>query len=263
MDTPALEKRIGKAITKAIADYDLVVQGDRVMVCMSGGKDSYALLHFMQRGQRFSPNRFEIVAVHLAQGHPGFPLHTLRDYLARSGVEWHIVERDTYSVVQDKLQPGQTTCSLCSRLRRGILYDTAVRLGCTKIALGHHRDDAIATLLLNLFFVGKLKAMPPVLQSDDGRNTVIRPMIYVPESHLVEISKRLAFPIIPCGLCSQQPDMKRARMGELMRAMEELYPGALGSALAAIGDVQGRFLLDKRLWTTPRTESDRHADAFA
>jgi tRNA 2-thiocytidine biosynthesis protein TtcA len=264
-DPNNLERRISHLFTKASKDFGMLAPGDKVMVCMSGGKDSYGLLHFFQRAQKHAPIDFEIVAVHLDQGHPGFPTDQLEAYLAASGSPYHIIRQHTYQIVLDKLEPGKTTCSLCSRLRRGILYDTAQKLGCTKIALGHHRDDILATLMLNLFFCGQLKAMPAILRADDGKNTVIRPLAYVPESFLQAWSDHKQYPVIPCNLCSRQPDLKRAQMQQLLREMDQRYPGSLPSALKAVTDVKPRFLLDRALFefaASQATGDDRDEDAF-
>lgn len=247
-DPKKLERRIAHLVTKASHAYNMIEAGDRIMVCMSGGKDSYAMLHFLKILQRHAPFRFELVAVHLDQGHPGFPTDVLEGYMAQSGVPYEIIREHTYQIVLDKLEPGKTTCSLCSRLRRGILYTHAQRLGCTKVALGHHRDDILATFMLNFFYAGQLKAMPAKLKSDDGRNTVIRPLAWVP----VEMIKRFAamqpWPIIPCSLCSRQPDLKRTLMETLLETMQGLYPGALQSGLNALQHAHPRFLLDRDLY---------------
>ena len=264
-DPHQLERKMSHLSAKACKDYDMIQPGDRVMVCMSGGKDSYGLLHFMQRTQKHSPVKFEIVAVHLDQGHPGFPTDKLENYLKNAGSPYEIVHYNTYDIVMEKLEPGKTTCSLCSRLRRGVLYDTAKRLGCQKIALGHHRDDILSTLLLNLFFCGQLKAMPPVLHADDGFNTVIRPMALIPEGMLIKWSEIQQYPVIPCNLCSKQPDLKRGQMNDLLRELDKRYPGALPSALNAVQDVKPRFLLDQKLYdfsTAPAAGDDRDEDAF-
>jgi tRNA 2-thiocytidine biosynthesis protein TtcA len=265
-DPNNMERRLSHLFTKASKDFGMLEAGDKVMVCMSGGKDSYALLHLMQRAQKHSPHKFEIVAVHLDQGHPGFPTHILEDHLKASGAPYEIVHQHTYQIVLDKLEPGKTTCSLCSRLRRGILYDTAQRLGCTKIALGHHRDDILATLLLNLFFCGTLKAMPPLLRADDGKNVVIRPMAYIPENFLIKWSEMQQYPVIPCSLCSRQPDLKRSQMQNLLKDLDRVYPGALPSALKAVTDVKPRFLLDRKIFDFTSFQAgaeDREEDAFA
>jgi len=265
-DPVKLAKRISYFMTKALHDYDMLCEGDKVMVCMSGGKDSYALLHFLQRAQRKAPFKFEIVAVHLDQGHPGFPLETLEGYLKTCGSPYHIIHEHTYDVVLSKLQPGKTTCSLCSRLRRGILYSAAQKLGCTKVALGHHRDDIIATFMLNFFFCGQLKAMPAKLMSDDGRNTLIRPLAYVPEQMIIHYAQQQEWPLIPCSLCSQQEDLKRAQMEDLMKQLDRVYPGALSSAMNALKNAHPRFLLDRDLYdfNTPATDArDEELDAFS
>ena len=264
-DPQLMERRLRHLFTKASKDFGMLNAGDKVMVCMSGGKDSYALLHLMQQAQKHSPHKFEIIAVHLDQGHPGFPTHILEDHLKASGAPYEIVHQHTYQIVLDKLEPGKTTCSLCSRLRRGILYDTAQRLGCNKIALGHHRDDMIATLMLNLFFCGQLKAMPALLHADDGKNTVIRPMAYIPESFLIKWSEFQQYPVIPCNLCSRQPDLKRSQMQNLLKDLDRVYPGALPSAMNALTTVKPRFLLDRKLYdfTSAHAEpGDRDEDAF-
>lgn len=263
-----LEKRIAYMVTRAVHDYGLIKDGDKVMVCMSGGKDSYALLHFMQRAQKRAPIDFEILAVHLDQGQPGFPTEILEGWLAQCGSPYHIVREHTYDLVMEKLEPGKTTCSLCSRLRRGILYDAAKKLGCTKIALGHHRDDVLATFLLNVFFCGQLKAMPPLLRADDGVNTVVRPLCYVPEDMIKAFATMQGYPVLPCTLCSKQPDQKRAQMENLLRAIDGIYPGALPSALHAMKNVHPRFLMDNSAWSFEDApadgdgQADRDADAF-
>lgn len=266
-DAYTLERRLAHLVADASKDFGMLADGDKVMVCMSGGKDSYGLLHFLEYTRRKAPIDFTIVAVHLDQGHPGFPLDRLEGHLKSTGIPYEIIHQHTYQIVLDKLEPGKTTCSLCSRLRRGILYDTAKRLGCTKVALGHHRDDIITTLLLNLFFCGQLKAMPAVLRADDGVNTVIRPLAYVPEAWLVKWAELQEYPLIPCNLCSRQPDLKRAQMGQLLKEMDERYPGALPSALHALQHAQPRFLLDRALhdFLAPHRAGpgDRDEDAFA
>lgn len=265
-DPQLLERKMSHLFAKACKDYDMIQPGERVMVCMSGGKDSYGLLHFMQRTQKHSPIKFDIIAVHLDQGQPGFPSDVLEAYLKTCGSPYEVVKYNTYDIVMEKLEPGKTTCSLCSRLRRGVLYDTAKRLGCTKIALGHHRDDILSTLLLNLFFCGQLKAMPPLLRADDGYNTVIRPMALIPEAMLIKWAQIKQYPLLPCNLCSKQPDLKRAQMNDLLRELDQRYPGALPSALNAVQDVKPRFLLDKKLHdfaAAAPAGGDRDEDAFA
>lgn len=264
-----LERRIAYMVTKGIHDYGLIQDGDKLMVCMSGGKDSYALLHFLQRARRRAPIDFEILAVHLDQGQPGFPVEILEDYLASCGSPYHILRENTYDVVMDKLEAGKTTCSLCSRLRRGILYDAAIRLGCNKIALGHHRDDVLATFMLNVFFCGQLKAMPPLLRADDGVNTVIRPLCYVPEEMIKAFVRTREYPILPCRLCDKQPDLKRSQMELLLREIDGLYPGAMPSALHAMKNVHPRFLMDNTAWKFDNVvegveaPTDRDEDAFS
>lgn len=264
-DPKKLEKRIAYKITKAMHHYGMLEDGDKVMVCMSGGKDSYALLDFMQRAQKHAEINFEILAVHLDQGHPDFPLDVLEGYLATCGSPYEIIHEHTHDIVVEKLQPGRTTCSLCSRLRRGILYDRATKFGCTKVALGHHRDDILATFMLNVFFCGQLKAMPPLLRADDGHNTLIRPMAYVPEDWIKAWSAHKGYPLIPCSLCSKQPDLKRAQMEQLLAQLNSVYPSALESCLHALGSVHPRFLLDNELYDfdTGSGPVDRDADAFA
>lgn len=243
-----IEVKLARKVAEAIQDWKLIEAGDRIMVCMSGGKDSWAMLHLLLRAQRISPVPFELFAFHLDQAHPGFPTHLIRDTLEAMGVEHVIHRQDTYSIVKEKLQPGQTTCSLCSRLRRGILYNQAVELKATKIALGHHRDDMIETLLLNIFYAGQLKGMPPKLFSDDKRNTVIRPLAYCPEEWIVEYAQEKAFPIIPCTLCSTQDNLQRDAMKRLLDDLSLINPNIRGSAFTAMRNVVGTHLLDKRLY---------------
>ncbi|PNY82887.1 tRNA 2-thiocytidine(32) synthetase TtcA [Deinococcus koreensis] len=247
-DPARLLRPIVKGAAQAIADYRMIGDGDLVMVCLSGGKDSYTLLDVLLHLQRRAPIDFGIVAVNLDQGQPGFPAHVLPGYLDALGVRFEPIRQDTYSVVKAKTRPGQTTCTLCSRLRRGALYAQATRLGATRIALGHHREDILQTLFLNLFFGARLKAMPPKLQSDDGRHVVIRPLAYVPESEIVAYAQARAFPIIPCDLCGAQPNLQRQVVGEMLRGWEREHPGRLQNILRALGQVSLSHLLDRALY---------------
>ena len=244
----ALERRLARDLGRAVAEFAMIEQGDKVMVAISGGKDSYTMLHLLRRFQRSAPIEFELVAVNLDQGHPGYPVHLLRDWLVAEDVPHRIVHEDTYSVVTSKIPEGKTYCSLCSRLRRGILYTLAQEMGCTKIALGHHRDDVLATLMLNLTFAGQLKAMPPKLKSDDGRNVVIRPLIYAAEETIARFAELQAFPILPCDLCGSQENLQRKQMQRLLEQMEATNPGAKTSMLAALRNVRPTHLLDAGLW---------------
>jgi len=248
---PALEKlqtRLCRLVGQAIADYRMIEDGDTVMVCLSGGKDSYGLLDILMILQQRAPIRFELVAVNLDQKQPGFPAHVLPDYLTKRGVPFHIETRDTYSVVKRLIPEGQTTCSLCSRLRRGHLYRVAADLGATKIALGHHRDDIIETLFLNLFYTGKLKTMPPKLRSKDGRHLVIRPLAAVPEADLARYADLREFPIIPCDLCGSQENLKRKEVKAMVRKWEQTMPGSTDSIFAALSNVAPSLLMDRKLF---------------
>ena len=242
-----LTRRLQRLTGEAIADYAMIEAGDRVMVCLSGGKDSYGLLDVLLALQRRSPVAFELVAVNLDQKQPGFPADVLPRYLAERGVAFRIAEQDTYSVVKRLIPEGQTMCSLCSRLRRGVLYRVASELGATKIALGHHRDDLMATFFLNLFFGGKLKTMPPKLVSDDGRHVVIRPLAYVRERDLARYAEARQFPLIPCTLCGSQENLQRKQVTLMLREWERRFPGRLDSIFNALSKVEPTHLLDRSL----------------
>ncbi|WP_416139680.1 tRNA 2-thiocytidine(32) synthetase TtcA [Halomonas sp. HK25] len=243
-----LQKRLRRQMGNAIIDYGMIHEGDRVMVCLSGGKDSYTLLSILRNLQRNAPIDFSLVAVNLDQKQPGFPEHVLPEYLASIGVEYHILERDTYSVVKEKTPEGKTTCALCSRLRRGSLYGFAEEIGATKVALGHHREDILETLFLNLFFGGSLKAMPPKLLADDGRNILIRPLAYCREADIAEFARLMAFPIIPCNLCGSQPNLQRQVVKEMLGEWERKHPGRLESMFKAVTNVAPSQLGDRQLF---------------
>ncbi len=247
-----LAKRMRRQVGEAIADFSMIEAGDKVMVCLSGGKDSHALLDVLISLKQKSPVAFDLVAVNLDQKQPGFPAHVLPEYLASRGVPYRIVEQDTYSVVKRVIPEGQTMCSLCSRLRRGVLYRVAEEIGATKIALGHHRDDILATFFLNLFHGGTLKAMPPKLRSDDGRHVVIRPLAYVAEADLAAYAEDKGFPIIPCTLCGSQENLERRQIGEMLREWQRRHPGRIESIVRALGEVRPSHLLDRHLFEFSR-----------
>ncbi|UJP04667.1 MAG: tRNA 2-thiocytidine(32) synthetase TtcA [Nitrosomonas sp.] len=239
-----LQKRLRRLAGTAIADFNMIEAGDRVMVCLSGGKDSYALLDILRNLQVHAPLKFELVAVNLDQKQPGFPEQVLPEYLTRIGMQFRIVEQDTYSVVKRVIAEGKTTCSLCSRLRRGVLYRVAGELGATKIALGHHRDDILETLFLNMFYGGKLKAMPPKLVSDDGKHIVIRPLAYCKEKDLAAYAAIADFPIIPCNLCGSQKNLQRQAIKEMMQQWDKKFPGRLETMFRSIQNIQLSHLAD-------------------
>jgi tRNA 2-thiocytidine biosynthesis protein TtcA len=239
-----LEKRLCREVGRAISDFNMIQGGDRVMVCLSGGKDSYALLDVLLKLRERAPVKFEIIAVNLDQKQPGFPTHILPEYLTGLGVQFHIETQDTYSAVKRNIPEGKTMCSLCSRLRRAILYKVATDLGATKVALGHHRDDILATFFLNMFYAGQLKAMPPKLQSDDGKHIVIRPLAYIKERDLIRYAQVKAFPIIPCNLCGSQEHLKRKEMIAMLRGWEKTHPGRVETAFNALSRVTPSHLMD-------------------
>ncbi|MGB5324261.1 MAG: tRNA 2-thiocytidine(32) synthetase TtcA [Pseudomonadales bacterium] len=252
-----LQKRLRRNVGKAIEDYAMIEHGDRVMVCLSGGKDSYAMLEILRNLQQSAPINFELVAVNLDQKQPGFPEHILPDYLEAEGVVFHILEKDTYSIVKSIIPDGKTTCGLCSRLRRGSLYGFAEEIGATKIALGHHRDDIVETLFLNMFYGGKLKAMPPKLLSDDKRNIVIRPMAYCKEADIARFAKYKQFPIIPCNLCGSQQNLQRQAIKKMLGDWEKLQPGRIENIFRAIASVAPSQLADPDLFDFKNLEIDR------
>ena len=242
-----LEKRLCREVGRAITDFNMIEEGDKIMVCMSGGKDSYTMLDVLRKLQKRAPVKFELVAVNLDQKQPGFPDHVLPEYFKSIGVDYHIETQDTYSVVKRVVPEGKTTCGLCSRLRRAILYKVADELGCTKVALGHHRDDILQTLLLNMFFGGKMKSMPPKLVSDDGKHVVIRPLCYVPEKDTVRWAQYQNFPIIPCNLCGSQDGLQRVAVGELLREWDKKFPGRVESMFRAMGHIVTTHMMDPEL----------------
>jgi len=247
-ETNKLEKRLRRLVGQAIADFDMIRADDRVIVCLSGGKDSYGLLDILLKLRDAAPLHFEVIAVNLDQRHPGYPEHVLPEYLGKIGIPFRIERQDTYSVVKRVVPEGKTMCGLCSRLRRGVLYRVAKEVGATKIALGHHRDDILETFFLNLFFGGKLKAMPPKLVSDDGNHVVIRPLAYVAEADLADWAEARRFPIIPCNLCGSQKTLQRAQAKAMLRDWEKRYPGRVESIFSALTRVEPSHLLDRQMF---------------
>lgn len=256
-----LRKRLRRNVGNAIADYNMIEAGDRVMVCLSGGKDSYALLDILLNLQKSAPVAFDLVAVNMDQKQPGFPEHVLPEYLDSLGIEYYVVEQDTYSVVKAKIPEGKTTCGLCSRLRRGTLYAFAEKIGATKIALGHHRDDIVETLFLNMFHGSKLAAMPPKLRADDGRNIVIRPLAYCQESDLAEYADIRAFPIIPCNLCGSQENLQRQQVKQMLRDWERESPGRVAGIFRSLQNVALSQLADRSRFDFESLAVDRSGEA--
>ncbi len=255
-----LRKRLRRLTGQAIADYNMIEAGDRVMVCLSGGKDSYTMLDILLHLQRSAPIDFEIIAVNLDQKQPGFPEHVLPEYLEAMGVPYYILERDTYSVVRSVIPEGKTTCGLCSRLRRGTLYGFAEQIGAHKIALGHHRDDIVETLFLNMFFGGKLKAMPPKLLSDDKQNIVIRPLAYCKESDIERYAAQQDFPIIPCNLCGSQENLQRVEIKKMLREWEKEFPGRTETIFKSLNNVSPSQLADRELFDFETLSLQRESD---
>ncbi|VUD56492.1 tRNA 2-thiocytidine biosynthesis protein TtcA [Thalassocella blandensis] len=256
-----LQKRLRRNVGKAIEDFNMIEDGDKVMVCLSGGKDSYSMLDILLGLQKSAPIKFDIVAVNMDQKQPGFPEDVLPNYLDSLGVEYHIVEKDTYSIVKSVIPEGKTTCGLCSRLRRGTLYGFAEQIGATKIALGHHRDDVVETLFLNLFYAGRLKAMPPKLLSDDKRNVLIRPLFYCTEKDLIEFSNLKQFPIIPCNLCGSQENLQRQVIKEMLTGWEKSFPGRVETIFSSLQRVSLSQLADQQLFNFKGLTLDRTGSA--
>ena len=268
-----LQKRLRRNVGRAIADFRMIEDGDKVMVCLSGGKDSFTMLDILMNLQRHAPVDFELIAVNLDQKQPGFPEHVLPEYLKSIDVPFHIIEEDTYSVVKSIIPEGKTTCGLCSRLRRGVIYSFAQQHGITKIALGHHREDIIETLFLNMFFGGKLKAMPPKLKSDDGKNIVIRPLAYCPEADIIKFSAVRDYPIIPCNLCGSQENMQRQAIKLMLSDWQKRFPGRVENIFASISNVAPSHLADRNLYdfiefsthqsaTTELNQNTRHHEGL-
>mgnify|MGYP003110381430 CR=1 FL=1 len=258
-----LQKKLRRETGRAIADFNMIEEGDRIMVCLSGGKDSYTMLEILRNLQHSAPVHFELVAVNLDQKQPGFPEHVLPEYLEREGVAYHILEKDTYSIVKEKVPEGKTTCALCSRLRRGSLYGFAEEIGANKIALGHHRDDIVETLFLNMFFGGKMKAMPPKLRSDDNKHIVIRPLAYCREKDIVEFAAFKEFPIIPCNLCGSQENLQRQAVKEMLNRWDKQFPGRIENIFSAIGNVAPSQLADTRLFDFENLEKGQQRGGAA
>lgn len=263
LEANKLQKRLRRNVGKAIEDYNMIEEGDRIMVCLSGGKDSYGMLHILQCLQRNAPIKFDLIAVNLDQKQPGFPTDVLPNYLDTLGVEYHILEKDTYSIVTSKVPEGKTYCGLCSRLRRGTLYGFAQQIGATKIALGHHRDDIVETLFLNMFYQAKLKAMPPKLLADDKKNIVIRPLAYCRESDLQALAELKQFPIIPCNLCGSQDGLQRQVIKTMLMDWERQYPGRIDSIFNALKDVSPSQLADTDLFDFKGLKLQRPQDLEA
>ncbi len=259
-DLSPAERKLSRAVGRAIGDFSMISEGDRILVAVSGGKDSYTLHHLLLALERRAPVQFSLVAVNLDQGQPGYPGHLLEGYMRERGHAFHMVREDTYSIVTEKIPAGKTYCSLCSRLRRGILYRVARELGCNKIALGHHRDDAVVTLMLNLFFSGQLKAMPPKLVCDEGDIIVVRPLVYCAESDIAAYAEAMAFPIVPCDLCGSQQQLQRKVVSGMLADIERDHPGVRASVLAALGNVRPSHLFDAGLWKQLGLEVAREAD---
>jgi tRNA 2-thiocytidine biosynthesis protein TtcA len=258
-----LEKKLCRLVGQAIGDFGMIEDGDKVMVCVSGGKDSYAMLDILMKLRERAPIHFDIVAVNLDQKQPNFPAETLPNYLRSLGIQFHIEEQDTYSIVKRVIPEGKTTCGLCSRLRRGILYRVADELGATKIALGHHRDDILETLMLNMFYAGKLKGMPPKLRSDDAKHIVIRPLAYVPEKLLERYAADMSFPIIPCDLCGSQPNLQRQVMKEMLRDWEKKHPGRVENLFRSMHHIVPSHLMDREAFDFQNLEISTELSGIA
>ena len=253
-----LQKKLRRETGRAIADFNMIQDGDKVMVCLSGGKDSYTMLEILRNLQHSAPVDFELIAVNLDQKQPGFPEHVLPEYLEKEGVNYHILEKDTYSIVKEKVPEGKTTCGLCSRLRRGSLYGFAEEIGANKIALGHHRDDIVETLFLNMFFGGKMKAMPPKLRSDDNRNVVIRPLAYCREKDIIEFARYKQYPIIPCNLCGSQENLQRQAVKDMLRRWDKEHPGRVESIFSSIQNIAPSQLADTSLFDFEHLEQGQN-----